>query len=311
MFLGLGSFERLLADRSRITHSYLPKGIPALSPRKKMLLSATFLAIAASFDAIAILCYKEKCNGHLKRWPELLRPRVHVFDAALMDKKLLKYGFNLKRNRVHAFLVTMSHVHVANQLFANESVNTFLMLEEDYELIEPPLRRYGVEGESASNIGQFVTSGIQWNFLKLGYNPKIFAGNDYKHCQAACKCKAVSNGVCYLQPRLVANESCWVTSSVGYASHRRAWPLLRELGNCTMEIGAKNHDLGIDAWFSGTSRQCSNALPVHHLVPGILHQRVIPGSGKPDHTPAMKAFASKCVDFTGMKKSDIALIQED
>jgi hypothetical protein len=180
-------------------------------------------------------------------------------------------------------------------MFANETVSSFLMLEEDYELIEPPLSRDGVKGGAASNIAIFMTSGIPWNFLKLGYNPRIYAKGNHEQCRAACLCRTVSDGVCSIQPRRIANESCWVGSSVGYASHRRAWPLLRKLGDCVVETGGSNRDLGIDTWIAGTSRQCSNTSPVHYLFPGILHQRVNPDAVKADHAPAMEAFASKCI----------------
>jgi len=76
-------------------------------------------------------------------------------------------------------------------------------------MIEPPLIRDGIKGDAASKIAQFVTSKSPWRFLKLGYNPKyICAKGDNQYCQAACMCKTVSDGICSMKPRRIANESC-------------------------------------------------------------------------------------------------------
>lgn len=274
--------------------------------RKEMMLSAAFLAIAASFDAIAVLCTGDGCIGQLQRWPKRYQPGVHIFDAAQLDASFLKYGFKLKQDRTHSYLVTLSHVHIAYQMFANSSVNSFLMLEEDYVVIKPPLSPpFGVEDSAASNIAQFTKSNFPWNFLKLGYNPRWRRSLNDDRCKAACVCETVSDRVCFLKPGRLLNESCWVGSSVGYAMHRRlaAWPLVRQLGDCTVKIGGNNLDLDIDTWIAGTSKQCRNTSPVHYLFPGILHQKVIATKRyKGLHIPAMKNFSTKCIENTNLNK---------
>ena len=84
-------------------------------------LAASFLAVASNFDAVAVLCSKEGCHGHLERWPVKYRSRVHVFDAATIDAELKKTVQIPSHNsvRAHFFKVTMSHVYVADKFDRN------------------------------------------------------------------------------------------------------------------------------------------------------------------------------------------------
>ena len=195
----------------------------------------------------------------------------------------------------------MSHVHVANQLFADSKVNTFLLLEDDYELVPPSHGGVPFQHAAAPNIARFLsTKNKSWGFLRLGYNPRWPEHQNDTSCRAACTCEVVSKGICSIRAnRHSANESCWVGSTVGYAVHRRAWQALQMLGDCTLEAGVKNFDRAIDLWMGGYSERCRNTFPVHYVVPGILHQRVDPAKPiKNAHVPAMANFSSKCVKPT-------------
>ena len=53
-------------------------------------------------------------------------------------------------------------------------------------------------------------------------------------------------------------------------------------------------DLSIDNWLPGFSKICTNRLPVHYLIPGVLYQNVSRDTSKRVHSQAMEGFASKC-----------------
>jgi hypothetical protein len=172
------------------------------------------------------------------------------------------------------------------------------MLEEDYKVIQPLIRRKDVSDDAASNLARFLANDHSWQFIRLGYNPRLCGAKNVvecKHCKAECTCETVSNGICQMEAGRTTSESCWVGSTVGYATHRRAWAKLRYLGDYYAKAGAKKASLPIDKWMTGKTNKCRNESPVNYLIPGILHQRVTFNSRREIHVPAMANFASKCV----------------
>jgi len=260
-----------------------------------MILSSLLLSIAANFDKVAILCHKEGCDGMLDRWPLDFQSRVHVFDGAQIDPMFTKHIGKLRRNeKPHVFLVTMSHVYIANTLF-NNGTGSYLFLEEDFEVVQPGEHSEISLSASASNIARFVDKDEPWHFLRLGYNPTWRAQKGFR-CKAACLCQTVCDGICSISPGNVGKKSsCWIRSTVGYAMHRRAWPALQKLGNCTMDADADKINLSIDNWMPGFSKNCAHGSPVHYLIPGVLSQRISSDGSNKRHTRAMEGFASNCV----------------
>ena len=92
--------------------------------------------------------------------------------------------------------MTVSHVYVANALFANGETNSYLFLEQDYEIVQPPKNSGVTFNHSASNIAQFVEKDSSWQFLRLGYNPVWRAETNSAYCKAACLCQTVYDGIC-------------------------------------------------------------------------------------------------------------------
>jgi len=247
------------------------------------------LSIAANFDRVAILCHKKGCDGMFDRWPKYFRNRVQLFDGARIDPMFTKYIGKPRKNekRPHSFFVTMAHVHVANTLFADNKTSSYLFLEEDYEVVSSGRSL----NESASNIARFVEKDRSWNFLRLGYNPTWQAEPQDSICKDACLCQTVHDGICSITAgNFSKNSTCWIRSTVGYAVHRRAWPALQELGNCTLD----KINPGIDNWLPGFSNNCTNKSPVHYLIPGVLYQKSSKRRRKFFHVKAMEDFASKC-----------------
>ena len=197
--------------------------------------SSLLLSIAANFDKVAILCHKEGCDGMLDRWPLDFQSRVHVFDGAQIDPMFTDQVDNVRKmNKVHEFLVTMSHVHVANTLFTNftdDETSSYLFLEEDYEVVQPKEDSGMSLNNSASNIARFVENDESWQFLRLGYNPANWqTRTEALRCKSSCMCQTVFDGICSITPGKFGNKAlCWVGSTVGYAVHRRAWPALQKL----------------------------------------------------------------------------------
>jgi len=267
-----------------------------------MILSSLLLSIAANFDKVAILCHKEGCDGMLDRWPLDFQSRVHVFDGAQIDPMFTDQVDNVRKtNKVHEFLVTMSHVHVANTLFTNftdDETSSYLFLEEDYEVVQPKEDSGMSLNNSASNIARFVENDESWQFLRLGYNPANWqTRTEALRCKSSCVCQTVFDGICSITPGKFGNKAlCWVGSTVGYAVHRRAWPALQKLGNCSMVADIKNFKLSIDNWLPGFSRDYRYWSPVHYLIPGVLYQPV-PSRylTKSRSREAMEGFASNCV----------------
>jgi len=237
----------------------------------------------------------------LDRWPIEFRNRVHVFDGALTDPMFTKKTDNVKRLRyIHLFLVTMSHVHVANTLFADNETSSYLFLEEDYELVQPKAHSMMSLNSTASNIAQFVEKDESWQFLRLGYYPEAWqtgqAGTKAVQCKAACMCRTVHKGICSITPGgLAEKQVCWIRSTVGYAVHRRAWAALQNLEKCSMDANVDKFGLSIDNWLPGHSeRGCRFRSPVHYLVPGVFYQRASSDDSKIRHEKAMARFSSKC-----------------
>jgi len=255
--------------------------------------SLFLLSIVANFDKVAVLCHKKGCNGMLNRWPKDFQNRVHIFDGAQIDPMYTKQvGKRRKNEQPRQFFVTMSHVHVAQTLFANNDTSSYLFLEEDYEVVQPKTRSLSLK-DSASNVARFVEKNTSWQFLRLGYNPVWQAKQkNAVRCKAACLCQTVHNGICSITAGNFSKRStCWIRSTVGYAVHRRAWTALQKLGNCTM--GIFNY-LTIDNWLPGFTRDCTNTSPVHYLIPGVFHQKVFGHSSKKYHAEAMESFSFKC-----------------
>ena len=258
--------------------------------------SSVLLSIAANFDKVAVLCHKEGCNGLLERWPMEFRNRIHIFDGAQIDPMSIELigERNLsKKDKPHVFLVTMSHIHVANTLFTDNQTSSYLFLEEDYEVLQPNNSSGVSLNDPASNIARFTEKDESWQFLRLGYNPAIWQtlGTKAVRCKAACLCQTVCDGICSITAGTFAKKStCWIRSTVGYAVHRRAWTALQKLGKCSMG----ESDLSIDNWLPGFSKICTNRLPVHYIIPGVLYQNVSRDTSKRVHSQAMEGFASKC-----------------
>lgn len=277
----------------------------ALPSEMALKVTSLFLAIAANFDRVAILCHKKNCNTMLGSWPSEFRDRVHIFDGARIDAMFQpQFGKRSKggpggrvKNDGHGFFVTMSHIHVANTLFKSNETNSFLFLEEDYEVVQPVQPKNHLKlsisrSDSASNIARFVERDISWQFLRLGYNPRWRAEAITLRCKPACICQTIYAGICAIMSRNFANESCWIGSTVGYAVHRRAWAALQELGYDALNSGSDKFKFSIDTWIPGSTDFYEHKLsgPVHYAIPGVLRQR-----GRKEHSQAMEAFSSKCV----------------
>ena len=262
-----------------------------------MILSSLLLSIAANFDKVAILCHKEGCDGMLDRWPKDFQDRVHIFDGAQIDPMYTnQVGEQRKDKQPRQFFVTMSHVHVAQTLFAKNDTSSYLFLEEDYEVVQPKTRSRMFLNKSASNIARFVEKNTSWQFLRLGYNPVWQAKPKAARCKAACLCQSVHKGICSITAGKFSKKStCWIRSTVGYAVHRRAWNALQKLGNCTMDADADKINLSIDNWMPGFSKNCAHGSPVHYLIPGVLSQRISSDGSNKRHARAMEGFASNCV----------------
>jgi hypothetical protein len=254
--------------------------------------SLFLLSIAANFDKVAVLCHKEGCDGMLDRWPKDFQDRVHIFDGAQIDPMYTnQVGEQRKDKQPRQFFVTMSHVHVAQTLFAKNDTSSYLFLEEDYEVVQPKTRSRMFLNESASNIARFVEKNTSWQFLRLGYNPVWQAKPKAARCKAACLCQSVHKGICSITAGKFSKKStCWIRSTVGYAVHRRAWNALQKLGNCTMD----KFNLSIDNWLPGYTSNCTNRSPVHYLIPGVIHQNITRQRSKTHHAKAMEGFSSKC-----------------
>jgi hypothetical protein len=112
----------------------------------------------------------------------------------------------------------MSHIHVANTLFKNNGTNSFLFLEEDFEVVQPAQPKHlnlSISlNDSALNIARFVDKDITWQFLRLGYNPRWRAKSQASRCKPACICRITYPGICFIMARKIANESCWIGSAV-------------------------------------------------------------------------------------------------
>jgi len=260
----------------------------------ELFVSSLLLSVAAKFDKDAILGHKEGCDGMLNRWPIEFQERIHIFDGTQIDPMFINNTGKVRnKKKLHEFLVTMSHVHVANSLFSNNETNSYLFLEEDCEVVQSLQKSEISINTTASNIAQFVEKDDSWQFLRLGYNP-AWQQTEKKavRCRAECLCRNMYDGICFITPGDFAKKSiCWIRSTVGYAVHRREWAALQKLGNCSMVANLDKFNLSIDNWLPGFSRDNKYRSPVHYLIPGIFYQHVSEDGSKKDHERAMEGFS--------------------
>ena len=164
--------------------------------------------------------------------------------------------------------------------------------------------------EDDAQVANFVHGTSEWHVLRIGYMPYcapneehrrsqwLFATADGSACKAECECVREPScpHVCRVErPEWTSSSSgtsyCPITSTHGYAMHRRALPLVQAYGMhmasgwlpFSQSEGRKS--AGIDEMLPNTFRH------VHYLLPGRFYQ---PGMAA-FHDSALEAGRELCV----------------
>lgn len=144
-----------------------------------------FALFAALFDKVAIVCYKDTCADQVTAFPANVQPKVVLIDSDKVNKDL-----GIGEVDDHGYKVTQGHAAAWN-LLSSKSVNSVLVLEDDYRMINGTVDLFA---DGASNLpsaeltalGKLVSSS-DWGIMRFGYNA-LHQLDDLTKCSAACDC---------------------------------------------------------------------------------------------------------------------------